>query len=219
MSRSVKILLLLIGLCQMAQAQLDFRNEYYFRKRAIHETLPLQKNAIVMFGNSLTEQGYWNEYFPGKRIQNRGIGGDVLTGMMDRLQSILDGRPAKIFVMAGINDILFSDISTEKFREMYVQMIQKIMEESPKTRIYIQSLLPVNEKAGKDAAFLKDKNPKIRQFNTVIKSIAEEWALPFIDIYPALEKAGELDERYTFDGVHLNAEGYRIWVYCLKKYI
>ena len=114
------ILLLLasaVATTAAAQAQRDtltFNNDYYFSKRNVEELVPVTGQNIVMLGNSLTERGFWAEYFQGKRVLNRGIGGDCRSGMINRVQPIVDGRPKAIFIMGGANDLLFSKISNEK---------------------------------------------------------------------------------------------------------
>ena len=78
---------------------------------------------IVMLGNSLTERGFWAEYFQGKRVLNRGIGCDCISGMINRVQPIVDGRPKAIFIMGGANDLLFSKISNEKLLQQYERLL------------------------------------------------------------------------------------------------
>ena len=90
---------------------LDYRNDYYFSKRDIHEGVPVGPENIVMLGNSLTERGSWAEYFQDARILNRGIGGDCVAGMAARIDPILQGRPRAIFLMAGAHDLVFSQMN------------------------------------------------------------------------------------------------------------
>lgn len=103
-----KLILLLLAAAvattAAAQAQRDtltFNNDYYFSKRNVEELVPVTGQNIVMLGNSLTERGFWAEYFQGKRVLNRGIGGDCISGMINRVQPIVDGRPKAIFIMAA----------------------------------------------------------------------------------------------------------------------
>lgn len=126
-----------------AQAQRDtltFDNDYYFSKRNVEELVPVTGQNIVMLGNSLTERGFWAEYFQGKRVLNRGIGGDCISGMINRVQPIVDGRPKAIFIMGGANDLLFSKISNEKLLQQYERLLDIIARGTPRTRVYIQSL-------------------------------------------------------------------------------
>lgn len=159
-----KLILLLLAAAvattAAAQAQRDtltFNNDYYFSKRNVEELVPVTGQNIVMLGNSLTERGFWAEYFQGKRVLNRGIGGDCISGMINRVQPIVDGRPKAIFIMGGANDLLFSKISNEKLLQQYERLLDIIARETPRTRVYIQSLLPLNE--AHNEAFMKARMP------------------------------------------------------------
>ncbi len=42
----------------------------------------------------------------------------------------------------------------------------------------------------------------------------------FIDIHPDfLNNKGEMDEKYTYDGVHLTEEGYYLWADLIRDYL
>ena len=173
-----KLILLLLAAAvattAAAQAQRDtltFNNDYYFSKRNVEELVPVTGQNIVMLGNSLTERGFWAEYFQGKRVLNRGIGGDCISGMINRVQPIVDGRPKAIFIMGGANDLLFSKISNEKLLQQYERLLDIIARETPRTRVYIQSLLPLNE--AHNEAFMKGKNARFAEFNALLRAMAE----------------------------------------------
>ena len=202
------ILLLLasaVATTAAAQAQRDtltFNNDYYFSKRNVEELVPVTGQNIVMLGNSLTERGFWAEYFQGKRVLNRGIGGDCISG---------------IFIMGGANDLLFSKISNEKLLQQYERLLDIIACGTPRTRVYIQSLLPLNE--AHNEAFMKGKNARFAEFNALLRAMAERRGLTFIDIWSAMQRNGELPEEYTFDGIHLKAAGYAVWIEKIRPYV
>lgn len=199
----------------------DFRNDYYNNRRNMQESMPAQQGAIVMFGNSITERGMWDELFPGKAIVNRGIGGDRIPGMIDRMPYVADTHPKQLFILAGVNDLLFTDVSLETFEKEYTQLVQIVKEHSPQTKIYLQSIFAVNDEINESTAvYFKDKNEKIDRFNEVVKKIAEKNNLTYIDIAPLMRgHDGKLNAAYTVDGIHLNGKGYTVWVSVLKKYI
>ena len=59
-----------------------------------------------MLGNSLTENGGdWAARLGNKHVRNRGIIGDEVMGVYDRLHQILPGQPAKLFLLIGVNDV------------------------------------------------------------------------------------------------------------------
>ena len=63
-------------------------------------------NEIVFIGNSITEGGKnWSEKFNIPNIRNRGIGGDVTDGVLERLGEIIFFKPKAVFILIGINDL------------------------------------------------------------------------------------------------------------------
>ena len=117
---------------------------YYIGKNEVFEKLPNTENEIIMVGNSITDNFEWHEIFRDVNIIDRGIGSDITKGVFQRLNEITESNPLKIFIMIGINDIA-RGYPIETIYNNYVQVIQTIQLQSPKTRIYIQSVLPSKE--------------------------------------------------------------------------
>ena len=190
--------------------------DYYTTKRNVEELVPVTPRNIVMLGNSLTERGFWSEYFPEKRVLNRGIGGDRIVGMLGRLDPIVEGRPRAIFIMAGVNDLVFTDVTSGNLLGQYEQMLDIIAAKSPRTKVYIQSALPVDESRGEA---LKGKNARIVEFNGLLQKVAAARGLQYIDIWSSMAENGQLPAKYHFDGIHLNADGYRVWIGKIRPYV
>ncbi len=99
------LILALVGVLAIselaAQNTLPYDTSYTFAhykvRRAFYEGLPDGKNEIVFLGNSITENGDWNELFKNKRIVNRGIGGDVCFGLLNRLDEVISSKPKQHF--------------------------------------------------------------------------------------------------------------------------
>jgi len=63
-------------------------------------------------------------------------------------------------------------------------------------------------------------NTKIYKINNRLRFICKEKDLRFIDILPDfLNKNGEMDAEYTYDGVHLTEQGYILWAELVKEYL
>ena len=220
MKKIILLCALLAAATTSVQAQRDtlpFDNEYYHSRRAFSEITPVTKSDIVMLGNSLTERGLWGEYFRGIRVMNRGIGGDCISGMINRLPSILQGKPKAVFIMGGINDLLFSKISYEKLLKQYERLLDIIASESPHTKIYIQSLLPVNESYNEK--MFGGQNERIIRYNALLREMAGRRGLTFIDIWSDMQQNGELPAERTVDGIHLSGAGYIVWIKAIRRYI
>ena len=54
--------------------------------------------------------------------------------------------------------------------------------------------------------------------NEELKKLAAKEKITVIDLYPHFLNADKkLDKKFTIDGLHLTAEGYRLWADILKK--
>lgn len=182
---------------------------------------------IVFLGNSLTEGGDWAAFFPkinkrlerkGGRIVNRGIVGDDAPGIYERLYQILPYKPKKIFLLVGVNDISHH-LTADSVANAIAKVVDKIREESPDTKLYMQTLLPINE-SFKRYKNLNGKTNEVGKVNVLIKKIAKERKLKCIDLYPLfLSNEGVLEPSITKDGLHINRQGYNIWIKAIKKYV
>ncbi|MGG6496350.1 UNVERIFIED_CONTAM: esterase, partial [Bacteroidetes bacterium 56_B9] len=83
-----------------------YTDHYYKRFLQFMDEPAITSKDIVMLGNSLTEGGGdWSARLGKKNVRNRGIIGDEVMGIYDRLHQILPGHPAKLFLLIGVNDI------------------------------------------------------------------------------------------------------------------
>lgn len=162
---------------------------------------------IVFVGDSITEAGEWSEFLGVPNVVNRGIGGDSISRVLGRIESIASTRPSKIFLMAGINDLAVLD--HKQVFAQYQQTVQRIRAISPATLVYIQSTLPVNRSirdTGRD-------NKEVSALNRLLARLPDGDAMVrWIDVGSALlDSDGDLGRAYTHDGVHLNGKGYARW--------
>ena len=176
---------------------------------------PDSKKDIIFLGNSITAGVDWNELLQNVNVRNRGISGDITFGLLNRLDEVTKGKPARIFILIGINDIS-RNIPDSVILMNYQRMIDRIQLESPSTKIFLQTILPVNNDFPVKAQFNKDEH--ILYVNQELKKLAEKEKVRVIDLYKEFLGAdNKLDKKYTYDGLHLNAEGYKHWAEILKK--
>lgn len=188
----------------------DYHTDTYNDRMKHFADYPLLGGEIVFFGNSLTQSGKWGEYFPHADIVNYGISGDNTEGMLARIADAVGVKPGKIFIMAGINDISLSR-SDKKILHNYREIIKQIRVTSPQTKIYIQSVLPINN----DFAVykrLKSKEERIVPINRKLLRLASDEDVEFVNLYPFfVDQEGKLFRNYTYDGLHLTDEAYYLW--------
>ena len=196
-----------------------YHNHYYKRLLEFENEQPINSKSIVMLGNSITEGGGdWAEKM-NKNIQNRGISGDVVKGVYDRLDVIIKGKPKKIFLMIGINDISRNQPS-DSIVNGISGIIEKIRLNSPRTRLYIQSILPINESFLQDTQ-LNGKSSQILEINSQLKALARNWKITYIDLFPHFVERNThiLRTNLTGDGLHLSEDGYKIWRKRIEKHL
>lgn len=214
--------LLTAGISATAQTEVkidsNYANAYYQQRVAYFNKMPKVKNAVVFLGNSITERGEWQEILSGYKypIVNRGVGGDNSFGILARMDEILAAKPKAIFLMDGIND-LFRKLPNEVSINNYRRIIRMIKAKSPKTKVYIETALPINEEMT-TAAYTKGRNKMVPGLNAKIKELAAIEGVTYINIVPLFEdENGNLRKEVTMDGVHLKASAYITWVNYLKE--
>ncbi|MFC3196102.1 GDSL-type esterase/lipase family protein [Parapedobacter deserti] len=210
------------GLCigtTVAQHPVDSNYVFsqYTERVQYFQSLPRTKKAIVFLGNSLTEAGRWSDILPGRPVINRGISGDISYGVIARLDEVLSHKPAKIFLMIGVND-LKRDVPPGYIIENYKRMVARIRKDSPKTVIYLNSVLPVNPDILIEP-FKAVKNEDISVLNAALKVIASENKKTiFVDLNPVVaDERGYLRNEITPDGIHLEVAAYVPLVAYLKQ--
>lgn len=188
---------------------------YWNSKVSMYKLLPNTKGEIIFLGDSITDRCEWAELFFNPFIKNRGLSGDKTDGVLDRLTEVTESKPDKIFIMIGVND-LRHDVSIEEITKNYQCILIKMKSDSPQSKIYVQSLLPINELMGEP----KTTNKKISNLNTKIKILSDQFDIPFLNIFASLiDDEGQLNKKYTEDGLHINGKGYLAWKSVIENYV
>jgi lysophospholipase L1-like esterase len=195
-----------------AQTAIDtiYKSTYYEQKITLFRLLPNTKGEIIFLGNSITDIGEWAEIWQNKKVRNRGISGDNTFGVLARLDEITASKPAKVFIMIGINDIA-KETPDSVIIANYKKIINRIQSESPKTKIIVQSILPTNN----DFTEFKrhqNKTEHVIFINAALENYCKEIGLVYVDLYTVfLDANKKLDKKYTNDGLHINGYGYMKW--------
>lgn len=164
---------------------------------------------VVFAGDSITANGRFSEFFPEANVMNRGIGSDTTERLYYRLDEIISRKPKKLFIMVGINDIA-RNMSKEDSLKYYELIISEVSKELPDCEIYVQSILPT----------VLDNYSIIRERNESIKKMCEEHGIKYINLYDKFLIGGKTDDGLlSADGVHLNGNGYSIWIDAVKEYV
>ncbi|MDN4494325.1 GDSL-type esterase/lipase family protein [Ureibacillus aquaedulcis] len=180
-------------------------SNYYLQKKDIFESTETTRVDKIFVGDSITDHGEFQEFYPDQVVLNRGISKDTSAGVLNRINEVVGRNAKEVYLLIGVNDI-----RTKVEQDAYIGNIRKIIESfaKSKTEIYIQSILPVNNSIYGD----KVTNDKVKRFNKALKETAKELNVHFLDLFPYFtDEEGQLKKEYTIDGIHLNGKGYKVW--------
>lgn len=211
-------LLLLFSLFIVSAQENEF-GTYYNQRLSLFKTLPDDPNEIIMLGNSITDGGEWSELLPGYNVKNRGISGDVTAGVLYRLNEVTSAKPAKVFLLIGINDLARGIPADTVFRNICL-IANEIRAATPGTEVYIQSILPVNPSFSKFAGHV-DKTNAVKQINQKLKDWCSENNVQFLNLFDVFTETNSdyLNPEFTNDGLHLTAIGYLMWIKIIYPFI
>lgn len=216
-----KLLLLLMVCCLTLTVNAQERkySTFYYQRATLFEALPVTSEDIIFLGNSITNGSEWSELFGNPHIKNRGISGDTTMGVYDRLDAILKGKPAKIFLLIGINDVS-RGISADTIVRHIGMIVEKVKKDSPDTRLYLQSMLPVTDHY-KLFGGHTSRAAMVPEINKGLKTLAEKNGATYVDLYSQfLDPAtGKLNIEYTNDGLHMLGKGYLKWKEVVTPYV
>ncbi len=192
------------------------RGEYYAGKM---EQFLAEENlttgGIVFIGDSITDRFPLNKAFPngwrGKKVYNRGIGGDRIEGILERLDvGIIDLQPSEIYVMIGSNDIVWPvDYRNGNLGPGYRRLFKALKATAPQAEIVAFNCLPLNENMDRLGTCIKDTFTANKQLEEVCK----EENIKVINTHGnCATPEGTYREGMHSDGIHLSVSGYLTWL-------
>lgn len=197
-----------------SQKEAAFNNfgNYYKTKRSIFNIMPDDSTAIIFLGDSHINNNNWSELINKSNIKNRGIGGENLPGLLNRIDDVIEEKPIKIFIMIGIND-LAQGYSVSTILSNYKKLLTIFQQRSPGSKVYIHSLLPVLN-------FNNVDKKEVIEVNQGLLTLSNKLNITFINLYDNyVDDSNNLKSVYTYDGLHLNGQGYLNWVKIIKPYL
>lgn len=219
MKRILLACVLTAAIASMAKADEPYKyNELYYQRATLFAVLPVTSDDIIFLGNSTVHGCEWNELFDMPNIKNRGINGDVIQGIIDRLAPVVSGHPKKIFLITGANDVSHH-LTVDSLATAYGKLINKIRTESPQTRLYVMSTLPINNSFQRYKNLI-GKEDVIRGMNARLAVICKKEGATWIDLTPYfIDEKGDLRKELTNDGLHMFGEGYLIFRNVVRPYV
>jgi lysophospholipase L1-like esterase len=178
------------------------------------------EDRVVFMGNSITQnwQQYFATMFPGKPYINRGISGQTTPQMLVRFrQDVVALEPAVAVILAGTNDIAGNTgPSTLEMIEDNIASMAELARANG-IKVVLASVLPVRDYPWKPGL---EPAPKIIALNSWIRAYAAQHGAIYVDFHSAMADAqGGMRSGLSSDGVHPNADGYRIMAPLVERAI
>ncbi len=187
-----------------------FLNRY---KEANDKVPPLEKNEsrVVFMGDSITDGWKLAEYFPGKPYINRGIGGQTTPQMLIRFRpDVIALKPRLVLILAGTNDIAGNTgpMTLEMIENNYASMAE--LAKANGIKVIFSSVLPIHD-YGKNKVSERRAPEQILKLNEWLKSYCKTNGHIYLDYFSKLvDDKGMLKQELANDGLHPNAEGYKV---------
>jgi lysophospholipase L1-like esterase len=182
-----------------------------------HESRSAPPAGSILFTGSSTIRDWGSQLdsdFKGLSVVGRGFGGSRLTDViyyLDRL--IAKSRPRAIVIYEGDNDI-HEGLSVEELMHHYDQFYRKLRNSLPECRLYVISIKP-SPSRWKEWPLASEANTKLKVWCESKK------ATFFMDVAtPMLDENGKpRRELFSHDRLHMNRNGYKVWIDIMKPLI
>jgi lysophospholipase L1-like esterase len=169
------------------------------------------ENRVVFLGDSITDGWNLAEYFPGKPYINRGISGQTTPQMLIRFRpDVIALKPKAVVILAGTNDIAGNTgpMTNEMIQDNYASMAE--LARANGIKVVFASVLPVHD-YGKTKVTERRSPEQILQLNQWVKSYCAKNGHVHLDYFSKMvDDKGMLKVELANDGLHPNAEGYKI---------
>lgn len=196
-----------LGMSLAVFADGPFRQHRYDSFKAT----PTEPGQIMFAGNSITNMHSWFEAFGAhQEVVGRGNSGGFATELLENLESYIDSKPSKLFVMIGTNDISSGTAYAKTARDIQI-IAQRVRLESPETEIYLETILP------------RSANPKpdYELCNQLVAQFVEKANDPMIHQINLSQVCAPLNGNgtWSYDGLHPRPIGYSAWCHHIQDFV
>ncbi len=179
----------------------------------------------VFLGDSITALYDLEKYYPNVNVVNSGGHGNTADTILVEIEErVFQYNPSKVFLLIGTNDVQLVDSDVHILNRIEM-IIDSIKSHRPYTKIYIESIYPVNNRADlydqiNPQSVGYRNNKRIVSLNKKIKTLCKKENITYIDVFSKLvDESGDLKIEYTKEGLHLTDEAYEIVTKELIKYL
>lgn len=196
--------------------------DWQMRHRNVLKVNAEEPPSVVLIGNSITHYwaglptgrlirgaDSWENLWQGTTAHNLGFGWDRIENVLWRINhGELDGYTAeKVLLLLGTNNIAYN--TDDEIAEGIVEVVRNVHAHQPEAQIYVCSVLP-----------RLDYGERVASLNATIQGALLQHHSPalYLDLAPmAFDADGNFRRDLFSDGLHPNAEGYRVLAARMKE--
>jgi lysophospholipase L1-like esterase len=193
--------------------KVPFYNDIQAFKKEDSLKAPIKNPVLFIGSSSFTKWTRLEQDFPSVPVLNRAFGGSTLLDVI-RFQNdlIFKYQARKIVIYCGENDLASSEniTPTEVFNRFKI-LYESIRKQQPKVPIVYVSIKPS----------ISRWKMKVRQIETnklIETFINKKRNIVFVNIWDKMldENGNPKKNIFSSDNLHMNDEGYKIWIDALK---
>lgn len=161
-------------------------------------------NALVL-GDGIAQRLYEQEVLGESFVlasEDASAAGMEDAQMITNLEAAAKQKPKVLFLMLGMNDVTMEGQSAETFEENYRALLESVSEKLPDTKIFVNSILPVTQKAAAETPAYAN----IAEYNKRLQALCREAGVVYIDNSNLVK-----DDYYKDDGIHMKKKFYTLW--------
>jgi len=158
-------------------------------------------NAVVM-GDSQAEALEAYAVLPSQSVAAT-IGRSIITGEEDFSKTV-SRSPKQVFITYGMNDCLIYNGNTEKFINVYSDLIERLQASVPGVQVYVCSIIVPSDSAIQKKPALAS----VSDYNAALQQLAAQKGLVYIDASALISP-----DLYAPDGLHMKKSFYQSWAY------
>ena len=168
------------------------------------------KASVIIMGDSRAQQGDWAKGLERDEVANIGEGNTTTKEWVSRAETV----KAKVAVIQlGINDFRHG-VSIDTVYARFNHIIAAL--QSNGVEPIVTSVIPVWRDIFQDSIPVHVLNERIATLNRRLAVTCKAGNIVFVDL-DGLRTGKELNLKYTYDGIHLNAEGYEVMCGMVRK--
>lgn len=153
---------------------------------------------FVFIGDSILSDNCWSESLSNSSVINFSVGGFTSYDVKENLNEVKSLSPKNVFIMIGINDIA-SEFKIHDTMDNLENIISNL--KGINTKVNVMSVLYTHD---------KELNRRVFLLNNMIDSLSKNEKFDVYNLNHLLSSNRLLLDKYTYDGVHLNNDGYEV---------